>query len=78
MTITRKSARLTPIEMPNGAVVVCKHDMLAIVQRGHGGSGQMQAEPHQWLHAHNGQRLCRPAYGGRPAGPYVAEPYIIP
>ena len=75
MTITRRRhgprwnhGPLVPIELDNGAKVVCKHDMLAINQTGLG----------RWVHIHNRQYLCRPAYGGRPAGPYVAEPYILP
>lgn len=66
VTVTRKSP-LKPIELPNGAVVCCKHDFLPIAKRGG-----------VWLHIYNGEHLCRPACGGRPAGPYVAEPYMYP
>lgn len=60
--------QLAPIRLPGGAAVVCKHDMLAIARPG--GAA--------WAHCHNGQELCRPAYAGHPAGPYHAEPYILP
>ena len=60
--------QLTPIRLPGGAAVVCKHDMLAIVR----------PDGAAWAHCHNGLILCRPAYGPHPAGPYRAEPYILP
>jgi hypothetical protein len=63
--ITRKSM-VKPVELANGAKVVCRHCFLAIGFRV------------QWHHLYNRQVLCRPAHGRRPAGPYVAEPYILP
>jgi hypothetical protein len=66
--ITRKMRNRIPVELPNGANVVCRHCFLALFWNGQDG----------WRHIYSLLVQCRPAHGGRPAGPYVAEPYILP
>lgn len=61
MTVARKRV-LYPIELPNGAKVVCRHCFLSIAQA----AGL-------WLHVFNRQRLCNPA---QPRG-YDAAPYKV-
>jgi hypothetical protein len=67
MTITRKSTP-KPIELPNGAVVVCKHDFLAIRQTIDG----------TWVHVYNRLVVCRGEDTQRSKVIYHAEPYRLP
>jgi hypothetical protein len=66
MTVTRKS-KLQPIELPNGASVVCKHDFLAIRQCTDG----------TWVHVFSRLVRCRGEHTQRSKVIYVAEPYIL-
>lgn len=53
---------LKPIELGNGANVVCRSCFLSICADETGSS---------WVHCHNAKHECKPG------GPTVADPYIL-
>lgn len=65
--ILRKYAR-KPVELPNGAKVVCRHCFLAILKTVQG----------PYVHVFNGHVRCRGEDTQRSKVIYVAEPYILP